>query len=419
MRPNIIFIMVDDMGYGDLSSYGQTNYETPQIDLLINQGVKFTNAYSAAAVCSPTRVALMTGLYPARNEIGLWEPLTGLRKDSVLGLPSEIRTLSSLLKKEGYKTALFGKWHLGTHSEFSPNKHGFDYFFGITAGSADYIDHRYFDDSQALFENNKPIEKEGYLTDLITDYTVDFLKEDHQSPFFINLQFTAPHSPWQVPGDAPYPLGKSGADFNVGGSSEIYRGMIKNLDANIGRVLNAVKEMGLEKSTMIIFTSDNGGVKFGDMGPFKGFKGQLWEGGIRVPAAIKWPSIIPEGQQSEQMTITMDWTVTILKAAKVELPSDILFDGINILPYCKNSNETVPREFYWRVSNFRYQNAYRKGAFKYLKTAQGEFLFDLEKDPGEINNLKNTNSKMFKLLKSEFQQINSEMLEPLVLINNK
>lgn len=412
-RPNIIYIMVDDMGYADLSSYGRTDYKTPIIDEFINEGVKFSQAYAAAAICTPTRVGLMTGRYPARNEVGLREPLD--LKDRI-GLSPKIETLSSLIKESGYETALFGKWHLGSRDENLPNRHGFDHFFGISPGAADYIDHKYFGDEPILYENDILVEKEGYLTDLITDYAVNFIEKDHNKPFFINLEYNAPHWPWQLPGDKPYPLAETFRGFQKGGTQEVYAGMVQNLDRNIGRVLRAIKESGLDESTIIIFTSDNGGEKFSDMGPFQGRKGNLYEGGIRVPAAVRWPGNIEAGKISEQAAVTMDWTVTMLDLASVPVPEDLNFDGISLLDHLRGNTSVIPRALFWRIGRKgadNLQSAYRNGDLKYLSTNDGEFLFNLKTDLGEVNNLRDSLPGEFDRLKREFEELDQQMLERL------
>jgi arylsulfatase A-like enzyme len=414
-RVNIIYITADDFGYADLSSYGRKDYETPVLDAFIKEGLKFTNAYAAAPVCTPTRVALMTGKYPARNEVGLMEPLRMTHYDINMGLSPGIPTVSSILKANGYETALYGKWHLGFKPEFFPNKHGFDHFFGITAGAADYIDHKYFENQHILFENNKPVEKTGYLTDLITDYAVNFIKKEHTKPFFISLQYTAPHWPWQGPGDDAYP---DSVGFRSGGSPETYARMVINMDTNIGRVLKAVKEAGLYESTLIIFTSDNGGERYSDMGPFKGSKMDLWEGGIRVPAAARWPGVIEKNRESNQPVITMDWTVTMLDAAGIKIPDSLSFDGISLLSHLKENSPVIPRNFYWRTSNEQRADAYRSGDWKYLKTDEGEFLFNLSEDPYETNNLKEKEPEKFRQIKEEFLSMDKQMLEPFFFPKN-
>jgi arylsulfatase A-like enzyme len=405
--------MVDNIGYADLSSYGRTDYQTPAIDGLIAQGMRFNQAYAASPVCTPTRVGLMTGQYPARNKIGLREPLT-YRSDSLLGLSPTKSMLSSLLKKSGYETALFGKWHLGAVPDFSPNKHDFNHFWGITAGHADYIDHKYYDDRHLLFDNEKPIDKEGYLTDLITEKTVEFISQEHSRPFFVSLQYSAPHWPWQVPGDDPYPLAESVSGFVAGGTREVYAGMMTNLDNNIGLVLQAIKDAGLSKSTVIIFTDDGGSTKFSDMGPLHG--GGLYEGEIRVPASVCWPEKIKAGTVSEQPVITMDWTVTMLSLAKAEMPSDVVFDGMNLIPHLTENAPVIPRTLYWRTSNYSKQDAFRSGDWKYLKSADvKEQLFNIVVDPGESNDLKETEPEKFRELKEGFQKLDSEMLDRLIL----
>jgi arylsulfatase A-like enzyme len=401
------------MGYADLSSYGRTDYQTPFIDELIAQGMRFNQAYAASSICTPTRVGLMTGQYPARNETGLREPLT-TRKDAHLGLLPKTQTLSSLMKKSGYETALFGKWNLGIQPEHLPTKHGFDHFWGFTTAHADYIDHKYYDDRHILFENEKPIEEDGYLTNLITKHTISFIQQEHTKPFFISLQYNAPHWPWQLPGDDPYPLAESVREFVAGGTKEIYAGMMANLDMNIGLVLQAIKDAGLFKSTVIIFTDDGGSTEFSDNGPFQG--GGLYEGEIRVPAGVRWPEKIKAGTVSEQPVITMDWTVTMLMLAKAEIPSDLVFDGMNLIPQLTANAPVIPRTFYWRTSQYTKQDAFRSGDWKYLKSENGEeHLFNVVVDPGETNDLKESEPDKFIVLKKEFQKLDGEMLDRLVI----
>ena len=421
-RPNIIYVMVDDLGYGDFSCYGQKSFQTPNIDAFTKSGVKFENAYSAAPVCTPTRVAFMTGRYPARNEVGLREPLTSGAIDIDIGLSPETPTISSILKRNGYETALFGKWHLGVREEFFPRKHGFDHFFGILSGAADYFDHRsinrnlthfFKSDLHVLYENDMPVEKVGYLTDLITNYTTDFIAKKHDQPFFISVQYTAPHWPWEAPGDQP-----SGDTISLAetSSSDTYARMIRNLDQNFGRILEAIRTAGLAESTLIILTSDNGGDRLSSMGPFKGGKLQLWEGGIRVPAAAVWPGVISPQSVSMQPIITMDWSVTIADAANCQGLDSLHPDGMSLLPlFLDSAAKIIPRKFYWRISNRGRQEALRDGDWKYLRTTQGECLFNLAKDPYEADNLKDKMPQKFRKLKSAFFSMDGEMLAPVVL----
>ena len=239
VRPNIIYIMVDDMGYADLSLYGRKDYSTPILDAFAKEGMRFTQAYAAAPVCTPTRVAFMTGKFPARNPIGLREPLIMDSTDIDLGLSPQVLTVSSLLKKAEYQTALFGKWHLGFKQEFFPLAHGFDTFFGISPGGADYVSHRY-EGEDVLFEDNKPVKSEGYLTDLLTDRAIDYVTKT-DGPFFLSLQYNAPHWPWQAPGDPAY---NDTTKMSSGGSAATYAKMVQNLDTNIGRLLKSIEEAG-------------------------------------------------------------------------------------------------------------------------------------------------------------------------------
>lgn len=413
--------MIDDLGYADLSSYGQTNYQTPVIDQLISEGIRYTNAYAAAPYCTPTRVAFLTGRYPARNEIGLREPLTLNAGDLSRGLSGETPTIAALLRKSGYETALFGKWHLGQDTAYLPARHGFDHFFGSMAGGADYVDHKPFDryrdllykkDIPNLYENERPVSQSGNLTDLITKHTVNFINQPHQKPFFISLQYTTPHWPWQAPGDT---LVTDTVSYSRSGSFDIYAQMVQHLDKNIQTVLMALQAAGLEESTLVIFTSDNGGDRLANMHPFRGYKGSLWEGGIRVPASIRWPGKVNPGTESHQPVITMDWTKTILAAAGAAIPDSLQMDGINLLPTLATPEQEISRTFYWRTANRNDANALRLGQFKYLRIGSEEYLFNLEDDPGEKTNLKDSLPEQFKALKADFISLDKQMLPPLIL----
>ncbi len=421
--PHIIYIMVDDLGYGDFSCYGQTEYATPHVDDFAKQGMKFNHAYAAAPVCTPTRVAFMTGQYPARNELGLREPLTMSPDDQHLGLKPGLPTVSSLLKAAGYETALFGKWHLGFDKDFFPTRHGFDHFFGIIAGAADYIDHRPVTRYKnflvkgtlpILYENETPVKRNGYLADLVTDAAIAFIRGEHQRPFFISLQYTSPHWPWQAPGSGPVP---DTMDYQASGNKEDFARIMTNLDENIGKLLDAIQAAGLTDNTLVILTSDNGGERYSNMNPFKGYKMQLWEGGIRVPALVRWPGKVKAGSASNQPVITMDWTASILEAAGYKQKNKPDADGISLLNHLIHPGDIKSRTFFWRTSNRVQAEALRQGDWKYLKTNEGEFLFDLKNDPTETRNLAGEHPEKLKELKSEFRKISGTMLPPLVLSN--
>ncbi len=410
-KPNIIYIMTDDMGYGDLSCYGRKDYTTPHLDKLASQGVKFMNAYTGGPMCTPTRTSFMTGRYPARTPVGLYEPL--VPKDSIHGLTAEYTSIATLLKQNGYSTHLIGKWHLGFLPEMSPMKNGFDEFFGFNSGATDYISHTNPAGQPDLYENDKPVIKEGYMTDLLMEKTIVILRRPHTKPFFISLMFNAPHWPWQAPGDKPYPLGRENSEKM--GSPKKFAAMMKSIDDAVGNILKTLDEEKLSNKTLIIFTSDNGGGKFSDMGIYQKEKFHLWEGGIRTAAFMRWPEKIAANTVTQQVAITMDWTATILAVANVKPDKNFPLDGIDLMPVCSGKKKAVTRTFYWRVFQRNQQKVVRDGDFKYLTDEKGEYLFNLIKDPGESNNLKEKEKKIFDRLKQKYSDWEKTVLTPVPL----
>jgi len=408
-RPNIIFILADDLGWGDLSCYGRPDYRTPNIDLLALQGTKFTDAYSASAVCTPTRCGYITGRYPARCRIGLEEPL--IATNSNVGLEPNQQTIASLLKQSGYDTALIGKWHLGFRPEWGPNAHEFDEFFGILAGAGDYFLHKNGLGQPDLYENLTPVDRNGYLTDLLTERAVNYVKKSRSAPFFLSLHYTAPHWPWQGPkggepthftDKAPEPAAMSG-----GGSLKLYAEMMKSLDDGVGRVMQSIRAAGIDKQTLVIFTSDNGGERFSYLWPFSGQKGDLLEGGIRVPAIVRWPGVVPANRVTQQMAITMDWTATIVASAKVDASADHSFDGIDLLPVIRGTSGVIDRTFFWRIYA---RDAVREGKWKYVRDGEVRRLFDLSLDQHEQADFSQKNPEVLQRLMREFDAWNDQML---------
>ena len=319
-HPNILFILADDLGYGDLSCYGRPDYRTTHIDGLAREGLRFTSNYTAAAVCTPTRVALMTGRYPARLPIGLVEPLR--YGDESVGLPPEHPTVASGLKQAGYETALIGKWHLGFLPEHGPLRHGFDEFYGILSGGVDYFSHREPSGKLDLHEGNVTVDQAGYMTDLLTQRALQYIGRRHAAPFYLALHYTAPHWPWEGPTDtaASRTLRRvadtATTSFVRGyadrGSLGVFTAMMQRLDDGVGRLLRALQDAGLERDTFVVFMSDNGGERYSYNWPLSAGKGTLREGGIRVPAIVRWPGRVPAGRTTDESTITMDWTATLL-----------------------------------------------------------------------------------------------------------
>jgi arylsulfatase A-like enzyme len=412
-RPNVLFILADDLGYGDLSSFGRPDYTTANLDRLAQQGIRFTNAYSASPVCTPTRCAFMTGRYPARTHVGLEEPLAWKRnlgnRISVAGLPPDHPTIASLLKKNGYSTSLVGKWHLGYLPNFGPIQSGFEEFFGIMSGAVDYFTYKDAFGELDLFEDKVPAQRIGYLTDLLTERAIQVISRRHSRPFYLSLHYTAPHWPWEGPTDravsATLTEGYDG--FTAGGSLKTYAAMMKNLDDSIGQVLKSLSRANLDRDTLVIFTSDNGGERFSYNWPFSGEKGELREGGIRVPAIVRWPGVIAPGRSTDQVAITMDWTATILAATQTKFDPQYPIDGHDLLPVMRAQQTTQPRTLFWRYAT---QDAIRKGNWKYLNDADNEYLFDLSTDQREHADFKLTHPDMFAQLRSEFQKWQAQLL---------
>ena len=408
-RPNIIYIMTDDMGWGDLSGYGRKDYQTPNLDKLASQGIKFVNAYSAAPICTPTRIAFITGRYPARTPVGLLEPLTGSKKDSAYGLTTDYPSVASLMKSSGYETALIGKWHLGFLPQHSPVKNGFDYFFGIHSGGADYFSHKGDPGAHDLYENDSLVYPEGYLTTLFSQKAVAFLKRKHNKPFFLELAFNAPHWPWQGPTDKAY---NDTVDFKAGGSPAIYASMMKSLDDEVGNIMKTLDEEQLSNQTIVIFTNDNGGERYSDNGGLSKNKTNLWEGGIRVPAFVRWPGKINAGAITQQLAITMDWTATILAAGNAKPPTEFPLDGINLMPVLTGKEKNIERTFYWRTIQRTHQKAIRMNEWKYLQDEKGEYLFNLANDKEEKVDLKTQQQDVFNKLKKMYAEWENTVLKP-------
>src|SRR5882672_6765891 len=419
-KPNIVFILADDLGYADVGCYGQRDYTTPNIDRLATEGLKFTQAYSNSPDCSATRTALITGRYQARLPVGLEEPLSPLSPKGI-GLAPSHPTLPSLLKKAGYGTTLVGKWHLGDLPDFSPLKSGYDQFFGILGCCADYFNHG-AEASRAyvlpfpglahqLHEQEVPVERHGYMTNLLGDRAVQSVESYAKSkePFLLSLHFTAPHWPWEGPDDEAESKRIRNIFHRDGGTQKTYATMVQSLDVNIGRVLQALDASGLADNTIVVFTSDNGGERFSKTWPFTGMKTELLEGGLRVPMIVRWPGRSAAGSVSEQVTITMDWVPTLLAAAGTAPDAAYPSDGDDLGPIMTGRAAPHSRKLYWRYKAGS-QRAIRDGDWKYLRIAGNEFLFDVVQDPRERANLKDRRKDVFDRLKSDWETWNSTML---------
>lgn len=417
-RPNIVFILADDMGWTDLGCYGADLYETPHIDKLAGNGVRFTDAY-AMPVCSPTRAALMTGRHAARVPMTIWSEgsLKGpqnrklLQADSLHSLPHSETTLAKYLQQAGYLTALVGKWHLGDADHY-PETHGFDVNIGGTHWGAPqtfwwpyrgtgrfgpqyrYVPH---------LEFGSPGE---YLTDRLTDEALTVIDNAGDTPFFLYLSHHAPHTPIEAKAeDVAYFQAKLRPEMNQ--QNPVYAGMIKSVDQSVGCVVKKLKDRGLDKNTIVIFASDNGGYigidrKSGQTlsatnnAPLRSGKGSCYEGGIRVPLVVHWPSVTSQAAICDEPVIVMDLLPTLLAAADIGMPDGVAFDGKNLTPLLKDPTASLNRE----SLHFHYPHYYstttpvsavRSRDWKLLEYYEDNRveLFNLKQDLGETNNLAN------------------------------
>ncbi len=403
--PNIIIILADDLGYGDLSSYGAADLQTPNIDALMKAGMRFNQFYANCPVCSPTRAALLTGRYPdvvgvpgvirthAQNSWGYMNP------DSIL--------LPAMLKRAGYHTGMAGKWHLGLESPNTPTERGFDYLYGFLGDMMDdYYTHRRHGINY-MRENDQVIDPEGHATDLFTDAAIRYIRERSEStaPFFLYLAYNAPHSPIQPPEDWLQKVRRREAGITEERAKIV--ALIEHMDAGIGEVVQALKETGEYENTLLIFTSDNGGATYfgATNGPLRGEKQDMYEGGIRVPMCAVWPDHIEPGVHTDRVGLTMDLYPTACEAAGVTV--DHYIEGRSIRRYLLgNDMEPDDRYLVWmrREGGNRYMGltswAIRRGNWKLLQNRPMEpfELYNLAEDPREENNLAETERAIFNEL---------------------
>lgn len=408
-RPNLIFILADDLGYADLGCYGGKDRHgrsvSPNIDRMAEGGLRFTRGYSNSSVCSPTRFALATGRWQYRLRGAAEEPMTGAwRGDKVVGLPPEHASLASLLCDAGYHTALIGKWHLGFPPHFGPLKSGYLEHYGPKSGGVDYFSHSDSAGNHDLWENGAQVRHEGYLTDLISQRAARVVREQAAAskPFLISLHYTAPHWPWETRADEELSRTLGGRiHHNHGGSIHVYHEMIRQMDEGIGLVLAELRQTGQLDNTLIVFSSDNGGERFSNNWPLVGGKMDLTEGGIRVPYVAYWPAVIAPARVTDQLAITMDWTATMIDAAGVAQHPDYPMDGLSLLPLLKDPSWHAPRELFWRM-NHRAQRAYCDGRMKYLKIDELEYLFDLREDERERSNRAKWLPEVFERMRARY-----------------
>jgi arylsulfatase A-like enzyme len=418
-KPNIVIIYTDDLGYGDLGCTGSEEAKTPHLDRLAEEGVRFTHWYSNSPVCSPSRASLLTGRTPMRA--GVPNILGGKR--GTPGLPSDEKTLATLLKPHGYKTALFGKWHLGVADENRPNAHGFDEFYGFLAGCVDYYSHIFYwgigggvDPVHDLWHNDEEVWENGeYLTERISARAVDFIKDADDDPFLLYVSYNAPHYPMHAPQehvdrfpDLPW-------------DRQIMAAMVAAVDDGVGDICQALNDAGLDENTLIFFSSDNGPSREtrnwldgtedpyygGTAGIFRGHKFSLFDGGIRMPALMRYPARVPGGQVCDGVGAMMDIVPTCLEAAGIDLPDDRVIDGASILPMVSDGAASPHEQLCWENGN---QLAIREDDWKLVlngrltgDTADEVHLSNLADDPGERKNLAAANSELIERLTADVQ----------------
>lgn len=411
-RPNLLIILADDLGYGDPGGYYGGRAKTPNLNRLAEEGMLFTDFHSNGPMCSPTRAALMTGRY--QHRLGIERALPTSWDD--LGIASQknskVITIAEYLHEAGYRTALYGKWHLGKHADANPSKHGFDDFRGMTCGCGDYFSKTDRNGISDWWHNDTLAFQKGYATNVIANNAVNFIRENKTDPIFLYVAFNAIHFPWQTAEDDGLEVRQKGGDYtgNFPGTRsklgphrpedvpEILIQMIESLDAGVGKILDELDKQGISENTFVFFTSDNGGYlnyngniwpKVGSNGILRGQKGDLYEGGHRVPAMARWPGKITANQVSHQTAMTIDLLPTILEITGIPFPErddDYALDGTSLLPLLTGKGEWNPRTLFWKMDQ---KKAVRSGKWKLVIPGRDQpaELYDLDSDLSEKTNL--------------------------------
>jgi arylsulfatase A-like enzyme len=398
-RPNIVVIVSDDQGYADLGCFGGRQVKTPNLDRLAREGVRATNFYVTWPACTPSRGSLLTGRYPQRN--GLSDMVRNdmvnyghrytpeeyaVSPEMTLGLDVREQTLGDVLRRAGYRTAVVGKWDMGQARRFLPPQRGFDTFFGHGNNGIDYYTHERYG-IPSLFRGNQRVREEGYATDLFRREAVRFIDESKDRPFFLYLAFNAPHAAstfaadkFQVP--AKYLGAYPGADPTANRTK--YMAMVTCMDEAVGEVLDRLAALGLGRDTLVLFLADNGGARPGDNGPLRGYKAQIFEGGLRVPFIARWPARIPAGRVTDEFLSALEVLPTLASVAGVAPPEKVVLDGFDMLPVLEGRGGSPRAEMFWQR---RGDKAARVGHYKWVESAQGGGLFDLSRDVGERTDL--------------------------------
>ncbi len=407
-QPNIVVIISDDMGYADIGCQGCKDIPTPNIDSVARKGVRFTNGYVSCPVCSPTRAGLATGRYQQRfgHEFNTGPPPGGLREH--VGLPLTEVTMADVLKSAGYVTGAVGKWHLGMAPHFHPFKRGYDEFFGFLHGGHSYIEPG-LGTFNPILRGTKPVDEKKYLTDAFSREAVAFVERHHNEAFFLYLAYNAVHTPMQAP--QRY---KDSFKHITEQKRRIYAGMLTAMDEGIGKLLAKLRELGLEKDTLLFFINDNGGPTGANGSrndPLRATKGTMYEGGVRVPFMVQWPGYLKAGGTYNNPVVSLDILPTAAAAGGAELPSGRKFDGVNLLPFLTGEKKQTPHEtLFWRSGR---NHAARKGDWKLVKMGNETGLYNLASDIGETKDLKREKPDVLKEMQDAYERWDSQMIDPL------
>jgi len=409
--PNILIIFTDDLGYGDLSIQGATDMRTPNIDNIAKQGMIFKQFYANSPVCSPSRASLLTGKYP--DMVGVPGVVRQVEEKSWGYFDENAVTLPQMLNEAGYHTGMIGKWHLGYEKPNIPNSKGFQHFKGFLGDMMDDYWTHLRHDVNWMRDNETEITPEGHATDIFTDWTIDYLKERQvkQQPFFLYLTYNAPHFPIQPPQKWLDKVQQREQNITEKRAKNV--AFIEHLDFNIGRVMKALKETGLDDNTLVIFTSDNGGaLRYAQSNSrLRGSKQQMYEGGIRVPGLMVWPDRIKKPVTIDTPCVTSDYFPTILSTLGIDLASDRIYDGLNLWPIIEGGKRDKPIGF---LNKDAKESVWMEDRYKFTSTKKGEFLFDIIKDPAEKRNLFEKNAKIASKMSSELSAWKAGVLKELI-----
>ena len=421
--PNIIVIISDDQGYADVGFHGSKEIFTPNIDRIAKNGVIFSQGYVSYAVCSPSRAGLITGRY--QNRFGYTRNILLAPKDSLMGLPISEQTLPEVLNNVDYKTKAIGKWHLGAHESLVPEKRGFDEFFGFLIGG-----HRYFPNDLTLndlteasrqmdgyitkiYDNGKRVNTKKYLTEELSDNAVKFIEDNSEDPFFLYLSYNAPHTPLQA----------TDTDLERNNHIDVekrrtYAAMVSSMDDGVGLILDKLEEKNISENTIVIFFSDNGGVEwynFSDNGPLRGIKGDFFEGGIRVPFTMQWPKKIKPGIIYNKPIIALDVFATVVSAASAEKFIKNNIDGVNLIPYINGEINGSPHDYLFWKNPDKDIDVIRDNRYKYIRVKDDEYIFDLDNDLSEENNIISSSTPIYQKLKLKFKEWEKDMIDPVFM----